>query len=393
MKAEIVMIGTELLLGQIVDSNAAYIGRVLAENGIPLYQKVTVGDNLQRMVQVIEGSLSRAGVVLTSGGLGPTEDDLTREAVATIMGRPLVRHPDLVERLEAIFARLGRPMTPNNLKQAELPEGAEVLPNPNGTAPGLVIEGPKGIVICMPGVPHELHPMLEQQAIPWLRRRFGLEGLLKARVLKVCGMGESSVDQAMGDLIRDSINPTVGVLASPDVVRIRIVARATTEAEADALIAPVEAAVHARLPGRVLGADDDTLEGVVADLLAAHGWRLAVAETDSGGVIAQRMAAFPAFAGGIVVPTASIVRPGPDAARELASRAVAFAALPSAAACSIGIAYDPASGVSHGYLQTPVTWRKWQSQYPGLGPLHQVRVGVIALEELRRALGDIQRVG
>ena len=388
MKAEIVMIGTELLLGQIVDGNAAYIGRVLAENGIPLYRKATVGDNLQRIVQVLEEALERADVVLTSGGLGPTEDDLTREAVAQVYGRSLERDPALVERLEKIFGMLGRPMTPNNLKQADVPQGGQILPNPNGTAPGLLVDDPKGIVICMPGVPHELHAMLEDQAIPFLRQRFAIAGTLKARVLKVCGIGESSVDQAMGDLIRDSVNPTVGVLASPDVVRIRIVARAESDAEADALIAPVEAAIHERLPGNILGADNDTLEGVVDALLRARGWTLATAETDSGGVIAQRMATASSFAGGMVLPVTAFPEADESTARELARRAVDATGHSPDACCAIAIAHNAGTGISFGYVRTPEAERGWQAQYPGLDALRQVRIGVGGLEQLRRVLKD-----
>ena len=388
MKAEIVMIGTELLLGQIVDGNASHIGRVLAENGIPIYRKTTVGDNLQRIVQSLEEALSRADAVLTSGGLGPTEDDLTREALAQVYGVPLERDPALVERLEKIFGMLGRPMTPNNLQQADVPHGGRVLPNPNGTAPGLLMDGPQGVVISMPGVPHELHAMLDEQAMPFLRQRFGMDGTLKVRVLKVCGMGESSVDQAMGDLIRDSVNPTVGVLASPDVVRIRIVARAASHDEADALIAPVEQAVHERLPGKILGTDDATLEGVVDALLQSKGWRLAVAETDSGGVIAQRMATAKACAGGIVLPAAAFPEADEGTARELARRAIEATGGPGDSPCAIGIAYNPLSNLSFGYLCTPESERSWQAQYPGLDGRHQVRVGIGALEQLRRVLGD-----
>lgn len=388
MKTEIVMIGTELLLGQIVDGNAAHIGRVMAEGGIPLYRKTTVGDNLQRIVQVLDEALERADAVLTSGGLGPTEDDLTREAIAQVYGVPLEQDPALVERLEAIFAMLGRPMTPNNLKQAAVPKGGRALPNPNGTAPGLLMDEPKGVVICMPGVPHELHAMLDEQAIPFLRDRFGISGTLKARVLKVCGVGESTVDDAIGDLIRDSVNPTVGVLASPDVVRIRIVARADSDAEAAALIAPMEQALRERLPGKILGTDEDTLEGVVDAQLRAKGWRLAVAETDSGGVIAQRMAMAASFAGGIVLPVASLPDANPATARALAERAMEATGLPADSLCAIGIAHNPLSHISFGFTRTPEAERAWEAQYPALDSRRQVRVGVGGLEQLRRCLGD-----
>ncbi|HQH52729.1 MAG TPA: molybdopterin-binding protein, partial [Candidatus Hydrogenedentes bacterium] len=235
MQAEIIMIGTELLLGQIVDTNAAFMGRLLAENGINLYQKATVGDNPKRIVQAITAALERADVVLTSGGLGPTEDDITRECIAEVFASPLELRQDLVEQLKARFQRIGRRPTTNNLKQAQVPRGATPIENPHGTAPGLLVEDARGIVIAMPGVPRELHPMLCDKVLPFLRKRFSLKGLVHYRVLKVCGVGESAIDSAIGHLIRDSANPTVGLLASPEAVRIRIAARADTKDQATTL--------------------------------------------------------------------------------------------------------------------------------------------------------------
>ena len=314
MQAEIVMIGTELLLGQIVDTNATFMGQVLAENGINLYQKTTVGDNRERINRALETALARADVVLTSGGLGPTEDDITRECIAEVFGRPLELRPELVEELEARFRRIGRRPTGNNLKQAYAPEGAVALENPNGTAPGLMVEDARGIVIAMPGVPRELKPMLKDHVLPFLRKRFNLSGLVHYRVLKVCGVGESAIDTAIGPLIRDSANPTVGLLASPESVRIRIAARADTKAEAETLIDAMAAKVHVALPGLVMGVDDETLEGAVAAQLRARGWRLALAETHTAGMMAQRMSTADAasFAGGLVLPAAAC--PGSGAA-------------------------------------------------------------------------------
>ena len=207
MDVEIVMIGTELLLGQIVDTNATHMGQVLAEYGINLYQKTTVGDNPARIKRVLEAALERSDAVLTSGGLGPTEDDITRECVAEVTGRPLEYRQELYDRLVARFARVGRTLTENNKKQAYAPRGSIAVENPNGTAPGLIVEDPRGLVICMPGVPRELHAMLAEHVIPFLRERFDLEGLVHYRVLKVCGIGESRVDSAIGDLITSLDNP------------------------------------------------------------------------------------------------------------------------------------------------------------------------------------------
>jgi len=314
MQAEIVTIGTELLLGQIVDTNAAFIGQVLAENGINLYQKTTVGDNPECIRSALEGALGRSDVVLTSGGLSPTADDITRECVAQLLGRPLVFRQELYDQLAARFARFRFKMTENNEKQAMAPEGAIAIENPHGTAPGLIVEDDLGTVICMPGVPRELKPMLTDRVIPYLREKFGLRGVLQSRVLKVCGVGESRVDTAIADLIASQQNPTVGVLASPDAVHIRITARAQTLEEADGLIDPVDAAVHERLPGLVIGADDATLEQAVDTLLVDRGWRLAVAETHTGGMVAQRLTAagVRCFAGGRILPTSAPHRGGLD---------------------------------------------------------------------------------
>ena len=215
MQAEILMIGTELLLGQVLDTNAAYMGRLLAEHGINLYQKTTVGDNKGRIVAALDAALRRSDVVLCSGGLGPTEDDITRECVAELLGRPLEYHEDLWETVKARFTRSRIQFTENNKRQAMLPQGAHAIENPHGTAPGVLVDDPRGVIACMPGVPGELKPMLEERVIPFLRARFGLAGALVYKVLKVCGMGESRVDSLIGDLVASLDNPTVGLLASP----------------------------------------------------------------------------------------------------------------------------------------------------------------------------------
>jgi nicotinamide-nucleotide amidase len=260
MQAEILMIGTELLIGQIQDTNATFMAQTLAENGINLYQKTTVGDNRERIIAAIAGALTRSDVVLCSGGLGPTEDDITRESLAELLGRPLEYHEELFEEVAARFAHLRIPITDNNKKQAMLPQGASFIDNPHGTAPGILVEDERGTVVCMPGVPRELYSMLEERVIPYLRKRFGISGVLHYRVLKVRGMGESRVDSMMGDLIATQTNPTVGLLASRGVVRIRIAARAESIDEANALIDPVDKAIRERLPEIAVDAEDDKLE-------------------------------------------------------------------------------------------------------------------------------------
>lgn len=389
MNAEIVMIGTELLLGQIVDTNATHIGQVLAENGIGLYQKTTVGDNRRRIVNVLEAALGRAGVVLTSGGLGPTEDDLTREAVSDVFRQPLEMRPELLEELQKRFAFIRRPITDNNKKQAMAPAGATVIPNPNGTAPGIICGDGRGEVICMPGVPHELKAMLADAVIPYLRAKYGIKGVLHYRVLKVCGMGESWVDDRMGDLMATLQNPTIGVLASPEWVRIRITARADTIPEANAMIDEVDAHVRERLPGLIMGVDDDTLEGVVAGLLEERGWSLAIGETFSGGVIAQRLAASGAacFAGAEVLPMSAL------AGNNYTESARAFARVVRErfqSDCALGVATDDDTRTMYACFTTPEGQTQWQAGYGKLDPLTQLRTGVTCLERIRRHLLGVQ---
>jgi nicotinamide-nucleotide amidase len=257
VKAEILMVGTELLLGQIEDTNAAYMARALATSGIGLYWKTTVGDNAGRINEALRISLSRSQAILCSGGLGPTVDDITRDCVAEVMGMPLEYHDDLYQVIVERFRHRNRPLSENNKRQAMLPLGATPIANPHGTAPGLIAESDKGVVICMPGVPHELKPMLDGVVIPYLCWKFDIHHTIHYRVLKVYGLGESRVDDAIGDLIRDGVNPTVGLLASRDAVRVRIAAYAATKADAEVLIDPVYAQVRQRLEGLASGIDQE----------------------------------------------------------------------------------------------------------------------------------------
>ena len=385
MNAEILMIGTELLLGQIQDTNATFMARVLAENGINLYQKTTVGDNRGRILDALDGALRRSEVVLCSGGLGPTEDDITRDCVAELLGRPLEYHEALYQALLNRFAHARFRITENNKKQALLPRGAEAIENPHGTAPGVLVDDPRGIIICMPGVPSELKPMIEERVIPWLGRKFGLSGVLHYRVLKVCGLGESRIDHLMGDLINRLSNPTIGLLASPDAVRIRITARAEDTAAADALIDPVEAEIHKRMPGLIFGKDDDTLEGVLDRLLGARDWTLAVAETMTGGMVAQRLSATGAraFAGAHVFPVSHADGRDPrqyalDLARELLRD--------FRSDCALVLAVDPAAKQTIGLFLTPEGCLEFEVGFLGAGERNQVRTSIYALEQMRRHL-------
>ncbi len=283
MNAEIISIGTELLLGEIVDTNAVHIARQLRTIGLDLHYMTTVGDNLERIANVVDIALNRVDVVITNGGLGPTVDDVTREAVAKATGRPLVFDPDLLEQIENFFARLGRTMSENNRRQAYIPEGAIPIPNPVGTAPAFIVETERGVVISLPGVPREMKYLLEHTVIPYLTEKFDLHAVIKIKVLRTVGMGESDIDARIDDLMRTP-NPTVGLAAHAGQTDVRITAKAPTEEEANRMIAEMEARVRERLGDVIYGEGDETIEEVVRDLLRQRGWRLAVAQSgpDSG---------------------------------------------------------------------------------------------------------------
>jgi len=292
VRAELVMIGTEMLLGEIIDTNAARIAQRLAEVGIHVYFKTTVGDNWTRVALALSQALSRADIVITSGGLGPTQDDLTREVVAAVLGVPLVEDPAALAHVEGWFRRAGREMTPSNRKQALIPEGAEVIPNPRGTAPGILARRGNQAVICLPGVPYELTTMMDETVIPYLKRRFVPNGSLHSRVLKFYGIGESSLAERLSDLLKME-NPTVATYAGRAEVRVRITARAADGVAASELLAPVEEEVRRRAGEYLYGVDQDTLEIVAGRSLKAAGWTVGLAESCTGGLIATRLTHVP----------------------------------------------------------------------------------------------------
>jgi len=290
MKAEIVMIGSELLLGQIVDTNATYLAQQLNNIGISLYYKTTVGDNPGRMEEVLNQALTRSDMVIASGGLGPTDDDLTREVAAKVTGRELEFKQELMDYIEALFKKVGMRMSPSNRRQAYVPKGSRVIPNPRGTAPGFIVEDPRGLLIAIPGVPAEVKFLMENSVIPFLREKFGLgQSIIKSRVLKICGISESALGETIKDLLTTSQNPTLGILAKQGDMEVRVTARASSEPEADSLIAVMEAEIRRRLGNIIYGADEDTLEGIVCSLLQEMGLRLSVLETNTGGLVAQRL--------------------------------------------------------------------------------------------------------
>lgn len=306
MIAEAVFVGTELLMGEILNTNAQYLSRRLAELGIDQYFQVTVGDNPDRLEATLRLALARADVVITSGGLGPTPDDLTREVAARVAGRPLQLDRTVLDELSAWFSRTGRLMTENNKRQAMVPVGATVLPNPIGTAPGLIIpaappgsgkggEGaPEKVLILLPGPPHEFQRMFNEEVVPYLTTRLGGQALrLYSRTLRFSGIGESALASLIGDLLDQQTDPTIAPYAKLGEVHLRLATKAASAEAAAARFAPVIASIVDRAGAYLYGYDETELEEAVGQLLRQRGESLALAESCTGGLVAQRITAVP----------------------------------------------------------------------------------------------------
>jgi nicotinamide-nucleotide amidase len=295
LKAEIISVGTELLLGEIVDTNASYISRRLASIGVDVFYRHTVGDNLARMVQTLRAARRRAEVIILSGGLGPTPDDLTREALAALTQRPLVSVPEAELYMNNWFRERGRTPTPSNFKQCQVPRGGELLDNPVGTAPGLWVQHESNIYIAVPGPPPEMHEMMEGQVLPRLRLRLQSEGagVLWTRTLRLAGVGESQIADDLADLLAAQKDPSLALYASPGEVRVRLATKTANELVAAQIFAPVEQEIRKRLGAAVYGVDEETMEVAVGQALLAAGATLAVAESCTGGIIASRITDVP----------------------------------------------------------------------------------------------------
>lgn len=306
--AEIITIGTEILLGEIVDTNARYIARVLRDLGIDLYRKTTVGDNVKRIAQAIQGALELSDIVITTGGLGPTVDDPTREAVALALEVATEFRPELWDQILSRFRRFGRKPTENNKRQAYVPEGALAVENPVGTAPAFIMEIPDQVIISLPGVPREMEYLMQNAIVPYFRQQYALLGIIKARVLHTAGVGESQIDQLIGDLETLS-NPTVGLAAHSGQVDVRITAKASSESEADVMIQSIEERVRQKLGKWIYGSDQESLEEVALQAIGSKGWTLSVVEAGLGGHLIRRLAALQGpFRGGEVLAES----PDPD---------------------------------------------------------------------------------
>ena len=308
MRCEIIAIGTELLLGQIVDTNSSWLGQELALAGIDSLHQTKVGDNLERIVGSIRLALGRSDAVILCGGLGPTQDDITREAIAEVMGVSLIRDHDMGEKIRELFTSRGREMTQNNLRQADRPKGASLIPEMPGTAPGLICPIENQVIYAVPGVPHEMRTMVRGTVISDLKRRAGVTSVICSRVLRTWGRTESGLAEMLADRIQELDELGTATLAFQasgiEGLKVRITVKAPDEAAANVIVAEEEERVRRILGDCVFGIDDETMESVVLDLLHERGMRLAVAESLTGGLVGARLAAIPVasevFVGSVV---------------------------------------------------------------------------------------------
>ena len=289
--AEIVSVGTELLMGQICNTDAQYIAQRLAPLGFTVYYHTTVGDNVARLTEAVHQALSRSDIVLFTGGLGPTDDDLTKETVAAALGLSIVPFPEEVDRLTRFFTGRGRTMTPNNLKQACFPENAIILPNPKGTAPGCIMEAGGKAAVLMPGPPRELNPMFDDYVMPYLERLSGNK--LVSRELRIFGMGESDVTYRLRDVIEQQTNPTIAPYVKTGEVTLRVTALAQSEAEGQALLHPMIETVRERLGDLLYSDRGEDLAELCARLLTERHETLAVAESLTGGMLTSALVDVP----------------------------------------------------------------------------------------------------
>ena len=390
MDAEIIAIGSELLLGATIDTNSAYLARNLAAAGVNLFRKTVVGDNTERIAQCIREALGRAELVICTGGLGPTLDDVTREAVALAYGRALEFRPELMAQVEARFAAMGRPMSESNRRQAYVPAGARPIENPRGTAPAFIVEGDEGTVIVLPGVPYEMRFLFETAVLPYLRDERGVTDVILVKTLHATGLGESVIGELIADLMSAS-NPTVGISAKQARYELRIGARAGSRAEAEALVAAAEATIRERLGDNLTG--DEPLPAEVARLLAERGLTLALYE---GATLAPIYRALAAAPGGLGQLRGLIIHPLDRPTDEHAAAALAHAGAISAAdrwRSDVGLGVQAASepdgagftAVSVA-LVAPEGSRRITRRYDLRQPEGWEFVGTLGLDLLRRHL-------
>src|SRR5688572_2560721 len=301
--AKIITIGTEILLGEIVDTNSAFLARRLRDLNVDVFRTSTIGDNVQRIASIIRETLERTDIIITTGGLGPTVDDPTREAIALAFGVETEYRPELWDQIVERMQRFGRTPGENQKRQAYIPKGAIAVKNAVGTAPAFIVEQDDKCLISLPGVPREMEYLAENEIFPYLVKHYQLTGTIKARILHTAGMGESLIDEQIGEL-ELLANPTVGLAAHYGMVDVRITVKAGSVQKADELIFGVEKTIREKLGPVIYGTDDETLESVTLDALAQHGWTLTAVEVNTGGELSRRLSAgkHPSFLGGQILP-------------------------------------------------------------------------------------------
>lgn len=307
MITEIVAVGTELLLGQITNRNAATIGAALAETGFDVHHSVIVGDNLGRLATVLTTAVARADAVIVTGGIGPTQDDLTREAICQAFDLDMKFSDEYATALRTRWESLGREMPESNYRQAEYPDGAEMLPNPKGTAPGLMLVVENTPIFVLPGVPEEMAFLLRREVIPRLLAGRGEDSVVHSRVLRSWGRSEAQVGELLDDLYRGKTNPSIAFLASAGEIKVRITAKARDRETAETMIEPVDAEVRRRLGNSVFGRDDETVSAIIARNLVERSWTIGTAESATGGLVAAELSSLPGssayFRGAVVAYT------------------------------------------------------------------------------------------
>jgi nicotinamide-nucleotide amidase len=412
MRCDVLAVGTELLLGQIIDSNSAWIGGELAAHGFDSLVQVKVGDNIGRITSMLRQMLDEADAVIMCGGLGPTHDDLTRDAIAAVMGVDLVRDDDVAEAIRELFASRGRRMADNNLRQAMVPVGATIIPQTRGTAPGLIcpvmIDGVEKVVFAVPGVPHEMQDMFARGVIPELQRRSGERFVIASRVLRTWGESESGLNERLDGVIAelDEVgNPTLAFLASGwNGLKVRLTAKAANTVEASKLIGTWERRLRDELDDLVFGVDEDTMESVVLDLMRAKGWSLGCAESVTGGLVGARLTgiagASDVFRGSIVSYATEVKQqlldvPAGPVVSEVAALAMARGAR-RVLGCDVGLALTGVAGPGEqdgmpaGTLCCGLVWPDGEAtrsfRLPGLREQMRQFSVINSLDWLRRTL-------
>lgn len=384
IQAEVVSIGTELVLGQIIDTNAAFIARALSEIGAGLAYHTTVGDDRARMAESLNLAMNRCPVVITTGGIGPTEDDLTREVWAQVLGRELLFRPELWEGIKDMFKRAGFNLSPNNRRQAFTPDGSETIENSRGTAPAFCYEDNDHLIFCLPGVPGETEPMIREEVLPRIEKKFSLGGrIIQNRVLKVYGLGESNVDAKIKEVIISSKNPTIGLQASAFETLVRLTATASSREQARVLLDQGEERVRGELEEYIFGTDDETLPGNAARLLEEKNLSLAMVDTLTRGVICSEMGRVvkpELFKGGLILDTPA---PPADLCRRARDEFKADVALALTA-------FEDEEGRfrAEALVTGPLGRGDWTQEFKGPMPIILRRAGAMALFTLYTFLRD-----